>query len=279
MNRRGLTLFELMIGLVVSSLVLSMTLALSARVQTVARQRAERLGLAATLGHVLAILDRELETVGSDSIAGDDVRLVASNSLTYRARRAMAVGCRVAPDTVMIATDSLAAFRARVPDPVRDSLLVWVPGDSIGPEGWVPVALSAGPFAAICPTGETAVRYAASVDSSTALRLAPSGRTVVVSFESINARAYAGAGGWQFGIEGLSAGASVQPAAGRLQGANGLELSLLDRFGGPLSLGGSLAGLAVVVRAQSHRALAVGPGQVASAQDSAALAIRFRNAP
>lgn len=231
------------------------------------------------LSTIIEVLGRELEAAGSDPASGADVQIVGANSLTARARRGLLVGCRIVADTVDIASDSLAGLRMRLPDPARDSLMIWVPSDSSGPEGWVPVALLGSGIGAACPSGEGAVRYPATIDSTTVARIGPSGRSILILFESINARAYLGAGGWQFGIEGLSAGATVQPIAGRLVGAGGLDLVGLDRLGVPLAGPGPPSAIGVIVVAESYRGLAVGGGRVAPVRDSARAILRFRNAP
>ena len=199
MTRRGFSLVELLVAIVVGGLVLGLTFELTNRLQIVGRGRAERTGLQANLATIAGALIRELGPTGFDSLAGSDIALVSSNSVTYRAPRGMAVACRVAIDSITLAADRFPEYRSRVPLPGRDSFLLYLPPDSASaPVGWRALPLVGGPTGATCPTGERGLLYPTVLDSLTAARSGPTGRAVVRVFESANARAYLSATGWQF---------------------------------------------------------------------------------
>ncbi|MFN0178432.1 MAG: type II secretion system protein J [Gemmatimonadales bacterium] len=278
-GRRGFTLLEVLLVITVGGMVLTMSFQLSNRVQHIGRERSERLGMTANVTTVAHALERELGAIGYDTLAGEDLRLVAANSVTYRAPRGVLVACRLGRDSLTLALARYPEYRARIPDPSRDSLLLYLPGDSTAPiDAWVPLPLFSGPAAAVCPTGEAAVVFTTLLDSATAHR-AGATRAVVRFFETINARAYLSGSGWQFGVEAVSAAATVQPVAGRLNGPNGLELAAVDRFGVPWAPGQVAAGLDVAIRAVTHRELASGPGRVAGAADSLRFRLRLNNVP
>ena len=130
MNRRGLTLVEVMITLTITAIVVVLSMALMGDIARQARGRLERAGAIETLRAAAAVLDRELWGAGRDSLSGSDLASLGAAGVVTRAMRATGIACRLVPDTVEVAADSSRWFADRQPVPGRDSLLLYIAGDS-----------------------------------------------------------------------------------------------------------------------------------------------------
>ncbi len=278
-GRRGFSLIEVVIALVAASVIASLAAVATARIQTAGRARGERSGVVGSLRITIGAVTAEIQSLGQDSIAGADHQLVSSSSLTYRAHRGLVVACRIVVDTVVLALDRAPAFRSRLPVNGRDSILLYIPGDSTGSiDAWLPVPLLGVPLAAPCPGGWPGSAYPTQLAAATMARYRIAGSGIGRLFETVNARLYSSVTGPQFGLEELSAGAVIQPIAGPLSPVTGLDLVPWDRGGGPPLTPLNVAGFDLGVRAVSARDLAVGPGLVSPTGDSALVAVALRNA-
>lgn len=277
MTRRGFTLLELLVALVVAALVSLLAIRSQLVLERGIRSRAERAGAAANLRTAATVLRADLGALGTDSLSGPDLRLPSASRIEYRGFRGLAEVCRVARDTLVLATNRLVAWRSRLPAAGRDSVLLYLPGDTVHADGWQPAPLFTGPFAGACPSGGAAMVFGAGVDSGTAARLG-SGSLARV-FESVAVESYGSGGTWQLGLEGLSAGASIQPFAGPIDPVAGFALAGWDRAGGATASVAAMAGLDLIVRTLARREVAVGPGLAPLSSDSLAFSIRLQNVP
>jgi hypothetical protein len=272
----GFTLVELLVALTLGMVLVAIGARISQQAFFVERAEGERAGLTATLRTGAAYLVRELESVGADSLAGGDLDSTAAG-LTLRAQRGLRISCRLAVDTVLVEADTALDWSARAPAPGRDSLLLYSPGDSTAPiDAWVPL-----PLVAVrndrCPSGAPALALATLLDSTTMARRRLPPRTAVRLFESIAIRAYAGALGWQLGVEGLSAAALIQPLAGPLA-PSGLSFRGRDSAGSPIPLGPAAASLDLTLVGRTDRQLATGLGSRSTPSlDSVAVSALLRN--
>lgn len=272
-NRRGFSLIELMVALVVAGLFAALAADTTARLQLVGRARSERSGMAALLRQAAGMLRRELILLGADSVAGVDHQLVASNSITFRSERGVWVVCRVSVDSIVLANGPLPSLRSRNLSPGRDSLLLYLPGDTTNTiDAWLPLPVRAGPFVRTCPGGGSGTLVATTLDSTTIARHRIGSLTVARAFETSNARLYLSGTTPTLGLEELSAGGTIQPVAGPL--IPGVGLSLVSLLKGPV-----VSDYDLTLRAMSSGELAVGPGQVPSATDSIRIMVPLRNVP
>ena len=279
MTRRGVTLIELLIAMTMAAILGSLVVSSTATVTAVLRGQVERVGAVVASRSIWGVMRFEWATLGSDSVAGPDVVALAPTAIDYRADRGLMAICRLVPDTVVIAPGRLWRWVARRPVVGRDSLLIYAAGDSAGAvDGWIPIPLIAGPVVAGCPSGEPGERFLTALDSATIARWRLRSPGVARLVEVLRARSYGGGGLWQFGVEGLSAGASVQPVASNLSGPDGLTLMGwgCDGLPGPL---GSLCGVDAIVRTTTKRDLGLGGGRAAAVRDSHLVAVRFENRP
>ncbi|MEO8450669.1 MAG: prepilin-type N-terminal cleavage/methylation domain-containing protein [Gemmatimonadota bacterium] len=279
MNRRGMTLVEVLITLTITAGIVVLSMTLLADIARQARGRLERAGAAETLRTVAAVLDRELWSVGWDSLGGSDVDSLGSTGVVTRAMRATGLACRLAPDTVEVASDSSRWFAERQPVPGRDSLLLYLEGDSTAMvNAWLPlpiVAVGAG----TCPDGAPSLLLSTSLPPSTITRWRAAAPTPVRTFEVMAFESYSSGAALVFGARGVSSGAVVQPVAGPLA-ASGLALEYWGTGGAPVLRPDQVREMSGWVRAIPDAELAVGFGRAAAAPpDSLFFRVRLRNVP
>jgi hypothetical protein len=279
-GRAGVGLVELVVAMVVGAILLTAALAAQAGLDRITRSRAERAGAQATLRTAAGAFQWELSSLGSDSLAGPDLVSVGPAAVRFRAHRGLIVVCGVAPDSLIVDRSRIPGWRARQPVPGRDSLLLYAPGDSLGPvDGWLPAPIRAGPFARACPGGSAGELFVTAIDSVTLAfwRIPPV--TIARVFEVVELAGYPSGTGWQLGQASISGGSPIQPFAGPLDGPGGLRPTAWDRDGLAGSVPGTAAGVDIAVRALARREVAVGPGRPPVARDSVVLSIRFGNVP
>ena len=280
MTRRGTTLLELVVAVAVSGMVVVAALAVQRSLDQTSRARAERAGAAANLRAAAGIFSFELGAVGIDSVAGPDLMSLGPSGVSFRAQRGLWLVCRLAADSIVVAAGRLERWRRRGLEVGRDSLLVYVAGDTAAEiDGWVPAPLLAGPTSSACPSGEPGLRFRTAIDTGAAAAGRLVVPTVARAFESVALATYGSAGIWQLGETGLSAGGTVQPVVGPLDGSAGVWLAGWDRLGGAPGRLDLTAGVDLWVRALARREVAVGPGRVAVARDSVLVRIGFEGVP
>jgi len=274
-TRRGVTLIELLVAVVVAMVLLTMAIRVQATVERNGRSRLERLGAAASLRAAAKLVRWEWAGFGFDSMAGADFAVAGPGRVSYRGQSGLLAVCHMSGDTLLVDPVRLAAWRHRLPIAGRDSLLVYLPGDSaIGVDAWLPAAVVSGPDPGVCPGGIAGVRYRV---AWTAYAGPVAEQTVARSYESLELRAYNSAGSWQLGQVGLVSGGVVQPAVGPLA-AGGFEILPVDGAGVVTDATGA-AGLEIRLRILTGRETAVGPGRAPRMEDSLGLRIRLENVP
>jgi len=263
--RRGVTLVELLVAVVVAAVLLTMAIRVQMAAERSGRSRLERLAATASLRTAAKLVRWEWAGLGSDSVAGPDYAVLGAGRVAYRGQTGLLAVCRLSGDTLTVDPTQLSAWRQRLPVSGRDSLLIYLPGDSASRlDAWLPAAVASGPEVAACPGGAVGARY----------RIVPAAysepvpeATVARSFEPLELRAYNSAGSWQLGQVGTASGGVVQPALGPLA-PGGFEI-----------VPAGATGLEVRIWLLTGRETAVGPGVVPRAGDSLALALRLVNVP
>ncbi len=275
MTRRGVTLIELMVAMVVAAVLLSMAIRIQVTTERVGRGRLERAGAAASLRAAAKLVSWEWAGLGIDSMAGPDFSLPGSGRIAYRGQTGLLAICRLNGDSLIVDPAQLQPWRVRLPVAARDSLLIYLPGDSAAAlDAWLPVAVVAGPDNDICPGGSSGRRYRIAWSGYAGPMAEP---TVARSYEPLELRAYPSGAAWQLGQVGLASGGAVQPAVGPLS-SSGFELLPLDADGAAAGAAGA-AGIDVRIRMLTGRETAVGPGRVARVEDSLGLFVRLVNVP
>lgn len=252
-TRHGLTLVELLIGLVLLGLAGTMMARSSLRLSQTTAALLARTTAQQTLDQSSAWLASELSETGR----GDLSRL-APESLSYRGYRASGLACLVTANEVRLLTGRLSRWRD--PQPGRDTLLLYTgrPGDS----AWVPQPLLAVGTASCA--GQPALRLQTITDSSTLATIASGTLVPVRLFERMQVRFYQAAGEWWLGARSESTGEAIQPLAGPFMAA-GVRFTYADSLRQP-------SVVAAQVRQLSLQLVAGSPGT-----DTALLQLAPRN--
>lgn len=210
-GRRGVTLVELLVGLILFGLIGGVMLHATLAIQRTVRAHLSRLAAESALDTAMGFLVSELSSLGRDS-AGSDLVQQAAESLSYRAERGTGLACQVTAGAVSVEIGRFVG--ARLPQPGRDSLLLYLgPDAALGmPGDWV-----AAPIVALqngtCGSGP-AWKLVTLIDTT---RISLAGLPVWVPvrvFEVMQTRFYRASGATWLGARSVSAGEIIQPLAG-----------------------------------------------------------------
>ncbi|HSE44451.1 MAG TPA: type II secretion system protein, partial [Gemmatimonadales bacterium] len=124
--RRGFTLVEMLVAMVVVGIVGAALIRLLSNQQRMSVTQVEQAMLQSNVRVGTQVLASELQEMGSDV---DSVDLVSANasSVTYRAMRTLGFACAVSSSQVKIRTDRL--YGTRLPVAGQDNLLLFVEKD------------------------------------------------------------------------------------------------------------------------------------------------------
>jgi prepilin-type N-terminal cleavage/methylation domain-containing protein len=272
MRRRGFTLVEALLAVVLLAIVGQSILRLLTISQRLFRAQSERAALQAAVRAGASLIPAELRELGPG-----DIISMAPDAIVYRAMRSTAVACAVTAGAVVLPRELVYGYRSASPG--RDSLLLFVEHDPSrsADDSWEALPVTAPPGTGACPDGRTAVVIPTAVPAATlgsVILDAP-----VRSFEVVQLRLYQSAGQYWLGSQSLSGGESqVQPLLGPLA-PDGLRLRFLDAGGLPTAAPAEVRLVSLTVRGVTDGAIATGyttgPAVVA---ESLAADIELRNA-
>ena len=271
MSRRGFTLIEAILAVVLLAIVGQAILRLLTVSQRLFRAQSERAALQATVRAGTSLLPAELRELGP----GDLIAL-APDQVVYRAMRSAGVACGVTAGAVQLRRGLLYQYRSIAA--VRDSLLLFVEHDpSTGADdAWEILPVSGPPVAGACPDGGAALVVPTIVAAATidAVVLDAPVRT----FELMQVRLYQSGGQYWLGSRSVSGGeGQVQPLVGPLA-ADGIRFRYLDSGGVPTALPAAVRLIGLTVRGVSDVAIVTpsAPGPVVVGYSLSA-AIELRN--
>src|SRR4051812_13090020 len=137
---RGFTLPELLVALVLLGLIGGVLSSLMLRHERLAAEETARASLQANLRAGMTLLSTDLHETTGTSAGGDFIQL-ASDSVTYRAMRGLGFACGLSGTRVEVRSNPY--FGLRQPQPLRDSLLLFVDGDPTLAldDRWVPLPI------------------------------------------------------------------------------------------------------------------------------------------
>jgi hypothetical protein len=274
MSRRGVSLLEILVALLLSAGVSVLVLTLIARAAARLRDRSERMGMAHALRVAGEVLRTGLEDIGIDSATGPDLANFGPDRIRYRATRLAGVACdTIASRLVVRISGGLGAAR-RMPQPGRDSVLVLALDTTYR---WHPAAISSTASPAACPDGGTGISVAVNLDSAQRSGIRPG--SVVRIFETMEARRYSSGGAEWLGLQSISAGEQIQPLAGPLAAITGLVIGPESAAGAPAGSPATAEAVRLQVRAVTNRELGLGIARTAPARDSMPAYVFFRNRP
>jgi len=246
--RRGFTLVELVVAMVLGLMVGGLVHRMLLHAQRLARAHAERMALNENVRVAALVLAGELGGIGYDEItpqasvalgapAGvrSDLLAVEPGAVTYLAARGGGRVCRAAsgpPPEIVVAASSWESLRA---PRATDSLLVFAEGNPAtgSDDAWIHLGIvSAG--AGSCPGGEAGTALQVAVPAPltlAALALVTPGAPARLA-EVMQMRYYQSGGQSWFGMRSVSTGEAITPVAGPLAdssaGVRGLTLRYRD---------------------------------------------------
>ncbi len=250
-GRRGFTLVELVVAMVLALLVGGVVQGHLVLQQRLARAHGERTALQDNVRVAAWVITGELEALGYDEVSPaaaaatgypvgvrPDLLAVGAGSVTYMAARGSGFTCAVAPGTPAEVRVEAGSWSAQRAPRATDSLLIYAEGDgsTSSDDVWLRLGI-AGSAPATCPDGTAALAIVVGVPAglAPAALLGVTAGAPVRLVETMELRHYASGGHWWLGMRSVSTGEAVTPLAGPLAdsatGARGLALDFLDAAG------------------------------------------------
>jgi prepilin-type N-terminal cleavage/methylation domain-containing protein len=232
-NRRGFTLIEIMISLVIMTVVMGAVYKLILSSQRLSRSQAERVSLQSNvrIGSLAVLSDlRELNTVVGGSAAENDILAIAPTSITYRGTRGTGYICD-APTATQIRVSRSSFSGYRDPQVTRDNLYVFLDGDpdTETDDAWLPVQITDVSTATACP-GILGAGITLTTPNTPSLVGLATG-TPVRFYEVMELSLLPADGKSWLGARSVSAGEAAQPVLGPLTDGTGFLLTYLNAAG------------------------------------------------
>ena len=282
-QRRGFTLVEVLIALVIMGLVTGALYRLLNTNQRLSLAQTEQVSLQSTVRTGSLIVPNELRELNNwaGSLDATQIDVIAANpdGITYRAMRGLGFVCQVAANQLRILGSSWNG--ARAPDASRDSLYLFVDGDpdDDGDDAWVQVAI----------TGVANSTCGAAAAPAIALTVAPVPPAVAVPAVPLGApvRLYEvmrlqldqdpATGKWWLAAQSVSGGEALQPVLGPLT-SNGFQLQYRNAAGNPTASLDAIASIRVTLRGLTDGAVrAHGTAALGHPEEAMATQVLLRN--
>jgi prepilin-type N-terminal cleavage/methylation domain-containing protein len=226
-KRRGFTLIEVLLALVIMGVVTGALYRLLNTSQRLSLAQAEQVSLQSNVRTGSLIVPnelRELNTVVAGTNDQNDITVADADGVTYRAMRGLGFICQApAANEVRVLQSSWTGLRA--PDATRDGLYVFVDGNTDEDEDdqWVRLDITA----VAASTCGAATAYRLTVAGAPAVPV----NTPVRVFELMRLELYADQGQWWLGASSVKSAPGVfQPVLGPLTD-DGFDLRYLDAAG------------------------------------------------
>jgi prepilin-type N-terminal cleavage/methylation domain-containing protein len=249
-SRRGFTLVEIMLALVLVLVVSGSIYRVLFNAQRVSRAQAASIALQSTVrGAALVVANelRELSAMPGGSPAQNDILTLAPQAISYRAARGFGYTCQTLPAGLLrLARNGFTGHRD--PQAGRDSALVYAPGSPAPSDsGWVALAVTSVSSAAPCP-GAAGAGITLSVAGGAPVGSLPGGIPVRI-FEIMELASYRSDRQTWLGLRSLSSGEAIQPLFGPLAEPNGFRLEFSDGSGAAAALPQLVKTVSVTLRA------------------------------
>lgn len=277
MNRRGFTLAELLIAMVVTAIVgLALTRLLTSS-QRVATTQVEVALMQSMMRQGSNVLVSELQEIGADTLGTADIIAMTDSTITYRAMGVMGQACDVTNADVEIVTGRIFGSTGIVAG--RDSMLLFIEGepDIISDDRWAAYPITAVAAGGTCPGGASSMSLITSIlpaDLADVVVQAPIRIFTPMQF------GVATSGGQRYlGLrQMLPSGSPMQPLAGPISG-QGVRFDYYDSTGAVTTTKARVRAIRVAVYGQSDRAVRAAPqaGAVAVDTDSLVTFVSLRN--
>ncbi len=231
LTKRGFTMIELLIALVLMGIVSTAIYTLLVNNQRLYRQQTLRIELNDNLRSATAILPADLRELNSGDPLGSDIQEMTASSITYKAMRNLYVLCMDANAGNLYLDATLTGLRGLEPD--HDSLLVFADNDPniMTDDRWLHVDVTQVQPGNVC-NGQPGINVSVSPAIPAAANVVAG--SPVRGFEMVQAASYADAAGVEWlGARRYSKASlwtDMQPVVGPLQ-TGGFRLSYFDASG------------------------------------------------
>ncbi|HEX9282575.1 MAG TPA: prepilin-type N-terminal cleavage/methylation domain-containing protein [Gemmatimonadales bacterium] len=287
--RRGFTLIELMIALVLLGIVSAGIYKVLVGNQRIYMAQTQQIDLQQNLRAAATILPAEFRELDA---ADDDITAMGPDSIRMRAMRQLAFVCAtpvlgggIGQITLMVRPVPIYGTRTTIAK--DDSLLVYWEGNALSrnDDQWLPAQVKQVPVPGVCSDGSLAI--ALSLDptwlNNPALNRvgAITDGSPVRGFDKLTYRVYqAGDGHWYLGQKNSSKStATIQPLIGPLIGSNGVTFSYFTAAGAVTTDRLQVGQIGIVVRAQTAAPVRGPTGSFANKVDSVVTLVTLRNNP
>jgi prepilin-type N-terminal cleavage/methylation domain-containing protein len=266
-TRRGFTLVELMIGLILLLAVGAVTYQLLVNTQRVSRSQTQHIGMQDNGRSGALIIANELREAGYDQLTAaglaqlvtdgnlpgnalaagtnSDLRAIGPDSITYRAPRGLGfmcsftqTGATTADVVVYNANNDTRKWNAYRSLTTTDSLMLFVENNTktAVDDMWLTVGLTANQSAQNCPDGTAGIRFRIQIPLAVGITAVNLGAVTPVgnpvrAFELMQLRSYTSNGKVWLGMRArpLTVGTTLEPVVGPLSGtAQGLTFTFRD---------------------------------------------------
>lgn len=283
-NRKGYTLIELMVALVVLLLVTGSLYKLLVSTQRLSRAQAERVDLQSNVRTASVVIPaelRELNTFIGGTVAQNDIISMNATTVRYRAMRGIGYICQ-APTTGEIRVLASTWSGLRNPVAVRDAGYVFYDNNSdlSTDDTWLPVTITGVNTASAC--GGNAA-YSLTIAPTVAQLPGIPVLTPVRLYEVMELSLYPSGGQMWLGAQSISGGElAPQPLLGPLApaAADGLKLTYLDNANAVTANVNNVKSIQLTVVGLSNQAIAQhgGSSQTSVVYDTLVTQVSLRNA-
>jgi prepilin-type N-terminal cleavage/methylation domain-containing protein len=279
-QRRGFTLVEVMIALVIMGIVTGAIYRLLDTNQRISLAQAEQVTLQSNVRTGSLVVPnelRELNTVlGAGAGPRNDIIVGDPDAIRYRAMRGLGFVCQApGANELRLAESSWTGLRD--PDAARDDLYLFVDADKDDDEDdtWAQVDVTGVTYSATaCGVGAAGYRLAVAALPAVPISI----NTPVRLFELMELKLYADAAGeWWLGARSVNLEPDPQPVLGPLTN-DGFLLEYLDSNGNPTADLAAVMSIRVTVRGLTDAAVRTGgPGVMGHPEEALATQVLLRN--
>jgi prepilin-type N-terminal cleavage/methylation domain-containing protein len=294
LGRRGYTIIELLIALVLLSMVSAAIYKVLVNNQRLYLAQTQTIDLNQNMRAAVAILPAEFRELDA---ADGDIQAMTATSITIRAMRQLAFVCLTPPlgggiGQLTLTVRKTPMYGTRQTFNVNDSLLIYWEGNPLTrtDDQWLLGQIKTVVAGAVC-TQDTL----AAVNQGYTLTLQPQwinnpGLNVanaitrgapVRGFDNVTYSVYQSPtdNNWYLGQTNNSSGAAIQPIIGPLIGANGVTFSYYDSVGTVTGAPTSVAQIQILLRARTVSPIRDASGVQAFKVDSIVTRVALRNNP
>jgi prepilin-type N-terminal cleavage/methylation domain-containing protein len=283
--RRGFTLVEILVSLVVMLIVSGAIYKMLNSTQRLSRAQAERVSLQSNVRSAALIVPaelRELSTFASgvpDPAKNDVLEVADTTGIRYRAMRGIGFLCQTSTATeIRIASSSYSG--ARTPVVGRDGIYVFIDGDEMaaGVDAWQPLTPATVTTGNVCPGAALGITL---TFPNTAAVSGQPVRTPVRIYEEMWLRLYVNGGKSWLGAQSVNSGEAIQPVLGPLTDGGGLAFQYLNATGGTATTLDAIKSIKVTIRGVTDQSINGGSGSsgaLSSVQDTLVSQVVLRNA-